>query len=82
MEQGSYRWEIDDQPATVVIADAVSSITETPHERLEPIHESIDGESLDALVDHADDVRVCFEYAGFEIEVTPDEVRLNERESR
>ncbi|ELY57728.1 HalOD1 output domain-containing protein [Natronolimnohabitans innermongolicus] len=79
MEHGCYRWEHDAESVAVAVADAVSSVTNVPHDELEPIHDRVDGDALNALVERSDDIRICFEYAGFDVEVRTDEIRLTER---
>lgn len=80
MNKNKYRRRIEDgESATVAVTRAVTRVSNTPSEELPTLYGSIPTNALDALVDRGDDVQIRFEYDGFDVEVTAEEVRLEKR---
>ncbi|MDS0475656.1 HalOD1 output domain-containing protein [Natrinema sp. 1APR25-10V2] len=69
----------DGDSATVEVARAVAAAEDTPLEDLPPLYETIEADALDALIERGEDIMVRFVYEGFDVLVTPTEVRLGAR---
>lgn len=78
MERGSYRCDLGDRPAVVAVTEALSFVMGTPPEDLPSLHEYVDGDALNSLVEHGADVTVRFTYEGYTVEVTSRDVRVRE----
>ena len=68
-QQSSHCYRIGEREVIVAATDAVASVQRKSVDELSPLYEWVDGEALDSLLNHQSDVRVCFEYAGTEVEV-------------
>ncbi|UTF54111.1 HalOD1 output domain-containing protein [Natronosalvus rutilus] len=76
---GSHYRPVDGESPTLAVVQAVATAAGRQPEDLEPLYDSIDGGALDGVLEGGGDVRVRFEFAGFDVDVTLEEVRLTER---
>jgi len=77
----------DDAPASTVVPEAVAEITGRPVEELRPLHQVLDPDALDGLLDSArggaaGDVEVSFTYADFGVTASSSGVVVLERVER
>jgi hypothetical protein len=64
----TFAWDESLQPSTAVV-EAVAAATDRDATELEPIHESVDADALDTLIDPAgssqgDPIQISFRYEG------------------
>ncbi|WP_312910485.1 HalOD1 output domain-containing protein [Natronosalvus caseinilyticus] len=76
---GNHYWPVDGESPTLAVVQAVAAAAGRQPEDLEPLYDFVDGDALNEVLEGGDDVRVRFEFAGFDVDVTPEEVCLTER---
>ncbi|MDG5760175.1 hypothetical protein QA600_12585 [Natronococcus sp. A-GB1] len=79
-QQSSHCYQIGEKEIIVAFTDAVASVQEKSVDELPPLYEWVDGEALASLLNHQSDVRICFEYAGTEVEATQNMICVHPQE--
>ena len=60
------------EPPTHAVAAALAAREGVDPTELPPLHDSIDTEAMDAVLDGGEDVRLTFSHLGYEVTVTGD----------
>lgn len=77
MEFATVHMVDDNETVVEAVVGAVATAETRDEIEIPPIHQSVDGDALNTLLDGSHDVSsVEFSYCGYRVEATPDEVRL------
>lgn len=70
----------DDQAVSLQIVEAMASVTGMSVLEVEPLQMTIDSDSLDTILEEGgENVEVSFQYNGYQVMATPDEITVQDR---
>ena len=73
------QYTLDDEPASVGVCSVIAAVENCSPLALMPLAEVIDPDALDALLAQKTGTHsVSFEYCGYKVTATPEEIRLEE----
>lgn len=66
----------DVEPPSMAVVEAIADLTDRDPVACPPLYDYVDPDALDRLVSHGGEVRIDFEYDGYEVEVSDETVTV------